>query len=75
VFGLVGEKLYTHAHTAMPNLSKEKLVAHLIKEHKPQSNFKTTNVFVGDSSHKVKTYDNSVPRSSERSLVILILSL
>ena len=28
-------------------------------------------MFVGDSSHKVKTYDKSVPRSSERSLVIL----
>ena len=28
-------------------------------------------MFVGDSSHKVKTYDNNVPKSSERSLVIL----
>lgn len=66
-----GKFIYTCPYCEDRFVEREKFTNHLIQQHKPKTDFKTTNVFVGDSSHKVKTYDNSVPKSSERSLVIL----
>lgn len=49
--------------------------SHLVNNHKPQTSFKETAVFIGDSSHKTRKDENLQPVSTERSLVLLAPNL
>ena len=65
-----GKFIYTCTYCTEKFEDREKFNSHLIKNHKPQSNFETTAIFVGDGSYKIRTGKRST-KFSERSLVIL----
>lgn len=52
-------------------MSRQDFSKHLIDVHKPKTEFQQTGVFVGDSSDKIKTNRYGVPKSTERSLIIM----
>ena len=66
-----GKFIFTCTYCPAKFADREKFTSHLIKNHKPQSNFETTSIFVGETSNKVRNYGKGVPKYSERSLVIL----